>query len=330
MLNNKFFFKLLANSILGMVLIFIWSRFVNFSDLLSILKTVQIKFIFLFFSLFAFSGALRGIRLKLLLGKHKIPFKDIIMLSFLSQFLSFMIPIRAGEITKSVYLTSQFNLPLGKTLTWVFVDRSLDLLLILFLIAVLLPFTPTNLPGSFVNIVLVVLFVFILFFIAAVKNGDLIKKITDFLSNYLIISSIKRWFVSFTHTIIDGFDILHRHPLELIPLIGLTFIALISDSLVWASVFSALGIDLNFCKIILGNGLEAFSFLLPAAPGFIGSAEAAGIIVWGAVLGIEINQASAVIVFFHILTMITLLILGLLAVYFLKFDLRLVWKRLRR
>ena len=61
------------------------------------------------------------------------------MLNLLCQFLSFMIPVRAGEITKSAYLTSQFDLPLGKSLIWVFVDRFFDFWVILFLIAALSP-----------------------------------------------------------------------------------------------------------------------------------------------------------------------------------------------
>lgn len=321
--------RILLNSFLGLVLIFVWSRFINLKELTSILKTTQINFAFLFFALFALAGVTRGIRLKLLLNRYHIPFKDIVMLNFLSQFLSFMVPVRAGEITKSVYFSSQFNLPFGKTITWVFVDRVLDLILILFLIAVLLPTISTNLPSNFIKLILAVLIFFILFFIFAVKNANFFKKVVIFLSNCLVFSNIKRWFVSFTHTIIDGFEILQRHPLELILLTGLTLIAMAFDGLAWLAVFSALNLKISMSQILVGNGLEAFSFLVPAAPGYVGSAEAAGLAVWGGILKIEANQASAVIVLFHLLTMITLLVLGLAATYFLKFDLGLVWKRIK-
>ena len=144
MLNKSLLIKIGINSLLGLVLIFIWSRFVNLADVFKILAKADLKLAFIFFITFSLAGIFRGIRLKILLHRHKIPLKDAVMIHYLSQFVSFMIPIRAGELTKSVYLTSQFNLPLGKTVTWVFIDRALDLLMVLIFIAVLLPFIPTN------------------------------------------------------------------------------------------------------------------------------------------------------------------------------------------
>lgn len=329
MLNQKLFLRILANSALGVVLIFVWSRFVNLSDLFQILKTLDPKFGLVFFGLFVFSGVLRGLRFKLLIHTCKIPLKDAVMLTYLSQFLSFMIPVRAGEISKSVYLTSQFNVPLPKTITWVFVDRILDLMVILFLIALLLPLTPTNLPSNFVFIILIALLFFVLFFLLAIKSEAVFKKIVIFLSNFLIINSIKKWFVSFMTTIVSGLSILQRKPHELAILVLITTITLISDGFVWLSAFWALGVDLSFTKSILGNSLVAFSFLVPAAPGFVGSAEAAGLAVFSGVLRMEPNMASAGTVLFHVMTVITLLILGVSSLYFLKFDLNMVWKKIR-
>ncbi|MFH0936684.1 MAG: lysylphosphatidylglycerol synthase transmembrane domain-containing protein [Candidatus Daviesbacteria bacterium] len=330
MFKNKLFFKILLNSLLGIVFILIWSKFVNLSEITQILKTVQIKFALAFLGLVALAGMFRGLRFKFLLKDCNIPFKDVVMLYYLCQFLSFMIPIRAGEITKSAYLTTQFNLPFGKTITWVFIDRALDFLLMLLVVAVFLIFIPTNLPPDFIKVVLAVLLGFIIFFVLAIKSEDLLKKFTIFLSNFLILGSIKRLFVSFIHSIIEGLDILKRRPIDLSYLAGLTVAAAICDSLAWLSVFSALGINFGFARSILGNALEAFTFLIPAAPGYVGSAEAAGLAVYSGVMMMEANLASAVVLLFHVLTVATLLILGLASLYFLKLDLKIVWKKLKR
>lgn len=330
MLNRNLIIKIGINSLLGLVLIFIWTRFVNLSDILQILKTADLKLAFIFFITFALAGIFRGFRLKLLLHKHKVPVKDAVMIHYLAQFLSFMIPIRAGELTKSVYLTSQFNLPLGKTITWVFIDRALDLLIVLLFIAIILPFIHTNLPEYFILIICLVLIAFIVMFVLAVTNDKLFKKLTIFLSNFLIVRSIKQRFITLTHTIIEGFEVLKRSPAELISLIVLTFFALIFDSLSWLIAFMVVGAKLDLPKFILGDALVSFSFLVPAAPGYIGSAEAAGLAVFSGILKMNPNLSSAGTVMFHILTVVVLLILGLLSLYVLKFDLGLVWKKIKR
>lgn len=323
------FLKILINSLLGVVLVFIWSRFVDLSQILQTLKSVRLEFALLFFGLFFISGAIRGLRLKYLLKNYHIPYKDILMLHFLSQFLSFMIPVRAGEISKSIYLTAQFGLPLGKTITWVFVDRALDLMGILLIIAVFLPFISTNLPPNSSLISLGILILAITFSLTAIKSEQKLKKLVVFLSNFLIVPTIKRHFVSVIHTIIEGFDILRRHPLEFIPLVGFTTLAWVTDGLIWLVIFGALGVKIGFLDGVIGNGLAAFTFLVPTAPGYVGSAEAAGLAVWSGLLQMNANTSSAGMLLFHVLTLIILFVLGIGAIYLLKFDLNLVWKKIR-
>lgn len=323
--------KLVANSVLGIALVFIWSRFVNFGQILDILKTTDPKFVLSFISFFGLAGALRGIRFKILLHKyHRIPVKDMVMLTYLAQFLSFMIPLRIGELSKSVYLHSQYNLHLGKAVVWVFIDRFLDFLMIIATICILLQFIPTILPENFLPIILAVLVLFGVGFIAAVVSGRFLKKAMVFVSHILVFSSLKKGFISFTHTIIDGFDILRREPWELIGLLVFTLFILVVDGMIWWSAFSALGVNLGIFKSMLGNGLSALTFLIPSAPGYVGSAEAAGLAVFGGVLGFNANLASAATILMHIITMVCLLAFGLTSLYLLKFDLGAVWRKLRK
>lgn len=321
--------RIAINSAIGLGLVFIWSRFVNLGEIVKILKTVDVKLALLFFLFFVISTLLRGWRLKLLLSGYKLPFKDAVTLNLVSQFLSFTIPIRAGELVKSVYLTSQFDLPLGKTIIWVFIDRFLDFWAVLFLITLLLGLVPTVMSGNLIKAVFILLAGFTLASIIVVSSQNFAKRATVFLSHFLVFDKLKSWFVNFTHTAIDGFEVLRRHPLELLSLVGLTLAALISDSLIWLVMFRSLGVDVGIFKSVMGNCLTALTFLVPAAPGYVGSAEAAGLAVFGGVLGFEANIVSAAAVLFHILTLITLPIFGISSLYILKFDLNLVWKKLR-
>lgn len=309
---SKALFRIAINTLIGIILIFVWSRFVDLNQILKILSTIDPKFIVSFIIFFGLAGALRGIRFKILLGKYHLPVKDVIMLTYLAQFLSFMIPLRIGELSKSVYLTSQFNLPLGKAVVWVFIDRFLDFLMIIATISILLQFIPTVLPPKFLPIVLLVLLGFSLGFFLAIFKGDLIKKI------------------KFTHTIIDGFEILRGDVKKLIGILLFTLGILVVDGMIWWSAFSALGTNLGILKSMLGNGLSALTFLIPSAPGYVGSAEASGLAVFGGVLGYEANLASAATVLMHIIITTCLLIFGVGSLYLLKFDLGAVWRKLRK
>lgn len=329
-LKNKLFLRILLNSLLGLVLVVIWSRFIDLSQVWQILKTVDFRFMVTFFGLIFMAGVLRSLRFKLLLKDYKLPLKELLMLNFLSQFLSFMIPVRLGEITKGVYLNSTFDLPLGKTLVWVFIDRFLDFWVVLFLASTLFLIVPTNLPADIRGLVLLLLVIFTLFSILMVTSQNSFKKIVTFLSNFLIVGNIKRWFVSFTHTIIDGFEILRQSPAHLITLLALTITATLAEGLIWFFIFLSLGVQFGFSKAVMGNVLNALTFLAPAAPGYVGSVEAASLAIFSGVLGLDANLSSAASILFHILTLIALPVFGVTSLYFLKFDLNLVWKKLRR
>lgn len=241
-------------------------------------------------------------------------------LNFLNQFVSFIIPIRAGEIVKSVYL-SGYDIPLSKSVLWVLIDRFLDFWVNLTMTTFLLYIVVTNFAS---NLRIIFLLIWLGFSIAA-----LIIFISRKFAAKLVSIFLPDFFRKVSLNIIEGFSILERSPLELLIIVMITVLAVVSDGLMWGSAFISLGVNLGPLKTILGSLLAALTFLIPAAPGYVGSAEAGGLAVYTGVLGVEANLASSATVLLHILTLIALPIMGLMALYVLKFNLGLVWKRLR-
>lgn len=329
MSSKKIIFRILVNSLLGAVLVFVWTRFVDIGQTWDLLKTAQPQFSILFFLFFLVSTVLRGLRLRVLLKGYKISLKDVAFLNLLSQFLSFMVPIRLGELTKSVYLSSQFNIPFGKALTWVFVDRFLDFWVVLLLIGSFLIFTPTNIPANLAKSIFLVFGVFTAASVVVLVSQELANKLVDFFSKFIPHQGIRERLVNFAKTVIEGFEVLRRYPQSVLIMIFLTVIAIVFDSLIFYVSFLSLGKDIGLSKSILGDTLSALTFLVPAAPGYVGSAEAGILAVFSGILGIESNLVSAASVFFHILTIVILLVAGLTSLYFLKFDLNLVWKKVK-
>ncbi len=325
---SKVLIQVTINILIGVVLIFVWLKFVNLDQIINTLKTTDLKFALVFFIFFIISSFLRAWRLKVLLHQFKVPFKKIFYLNFLSQFLSFLIPLRLGELSKSVYLNTHFDLPLAKSVVWVFIDRFLDLWANLLLISLVLLLVSTKLSNNFQIIVLLILLIFSLVPIIIIKSSSLSKKIIAIFSNFLVFKKIKIVFQNTANSIIDGFNILQRDVKEVSFLLALTILATISDSFMWLFILYSLGINFSFLKNLLGSLLTALTFLIPAAPGYVGSAEAAGLAVYSGFLGLDPNIASAGAVLNHVLTIVAVLIFGLGSLYLLKFDLALVFKKL--
>lgn len=330
MFNKKVFVRIIVNSILGVVLILVWLKFVNLSEIIQTLKKVEISYILWFFVFYTLSTTLRSLRLKQLLAEYPVSLKNLIFLNFLSQFLSFMIPVRAGEITKSVYLGAHLDIPFAKSIVWVLLDRFLDLWLNLTLVSLLILTATYNLP---IGLRLGVFFALIGFSLAAIGMiyGDSIsKKAAALISNLVVFPKFKKWFISAATAVIGGFEILRQSPRDMVILILLTVAALVSDGLIWYFSLKAVGVNLGFLKSLFGSLLSALTFLVPAAPGYVGSAQISGLAVFGGILGVEANLASAAAILTHISAVVATAVTGVISLNILKFDLKLVWKQIKR
>ena len=143
--------KILFNTILGLILIFIWSRFVDLKQIFLILSEANLSLLAPVVLFMFISPLIRAIRLQIFLAEiKKIRLLDLIFLNGAAQILNFFIPIRAGEILKGVYLNGKYDLPLGKSVIWIFMDRFVDFLAVLVLATVLFFVVPTSLSIKFI------------------------------------------------------------------------------------------------------------------------------------------------------------------------------------
>ncbi|MFA5933582.1 MAG: lysylphosphatidylglycerol synthase transmembrane domain-containing protein [Microgenomates group bacterium] len=326
---QKILAKISINIFIGFVLIVVWSRFVNLNEIVTRLKEANLVYVFIIFMSIALSGAIRALRFKKILNISEISLKELVFLNYLAQLLSFLIPIRAGEITKGAYLSTQYKISFAKSLTWVLIDRFLDLWMFIVVVAVALPFVSSNISGSLANLIIILLIVLTILLILSIKSANYLQKIIVLFLPLLIFPKLKSIFLNLANTIIEGFKILDRSSKEWGIFIILSVLAAISDGFTWYLSFNALNINLSVPQAVLGNALAAFTFLVPAAPGYVGSAEAAGLAVFSGILGINTDLSSAATVLFHVTTLVSLLILGVSGLFFLKFDLNFVWKKLK-
>lgn len=323
-----FMVKILLNSLLGLALIIIWLQFVDIGKIFAATTKINpLSFLPVFF-FFALSAFLRAVRLRIFLAEtKKIPLLDLFLLNGLAMMLNFFIPIRAGEIAKGVYLNTRYDLPLARSVIWIFLDRFVDFLVVLILAAGLFFLIPTSLNIAFIIFITIIFFIGVLLTWLMIYKAILAKKLFEFLITILIEKHIKIYFERFSNFILESFSVLRRHPRDLLLMILVTIMAYGADGAIWYFTFLALGSWQEYVKMFLGQLLSALTYLIPAAPGYVGSAEASGLLILSGVFGIEVNLASAMVVLFHIASALFVLVFGLLAVYFLKLDLSLILRK---
>lgn len=320
--------KIIFNSLLGLVLIFVWSRFVDLGQIFATISRVDFLSLVPVFLLMLASPIIRAIRLKIFLSEiKKINLLNLIYLNGAAMMLNFFIPIRAGELVKGVYLNTKYNLHLGKSVVWIFIDRFVDFLTVLFIVAVLFFVIPTSLPLNFIIIIIFITIIIVILVYLIIHQANFAKKLFNLLRHIFILKSIKIYFDKFSTFILESFSILDRHPKDLILMIGITILAYIVDGAVWYFTFIAIGAPQDFFKMYLGQALSALIYLIPAAPGYIGSAEASGLVILSGIFGMDPNLASSMTVLFHILTALFVLIFGLISIYSLKINLGIILKK---
>ncbi|MDO8618911.1 MAG: lysylphosphatidylglycerol synthase transmembrane domain-containing protein [Candidatus Daviesbacteria bacterium] len=300
MISRTFLLKILFNTFIGVIAVFVWLKFVNLSDIKTILVGVKPQYLILILFTIWLAISFRAFRLKFFLSPlHKIRLREILWLNGVSIMLNFLIPIRGGDITRGIYLSRTYHIPVQRSLTWVFLDHFIDFLVLLLLTPPLLLLVPNNLGGNVGMIAIGISGVMLIVAYLMIFQASFAKILLEFATNFLIFDIFKKHFRKFYIHMLDSFMILKRSSHELIFLVFITIMAYLADGLTLYFTFLSVGIHISYIESFLAQFLSALTYLVPAAPGYVGSAEASGLIVFSAVLGINQNLASAASLVFH-------------------------------
>lgn len=327
---KKNLIRILINTAIGAVLIYFWLKIVNVNEVLKALEDFNPWILVPAVIAFGMASIFKALRFKLLLKKEvDVPIFKMINLTFLSQLLSFIIPLRLGELTKGVYLSSEYKIFFGKAVVWTFLDRFLDFWAIIVLSALFLLIVPTFLPATLTQTLFIGSLIASISVILIVLRPNYFKHLVKVIAPLLILKSLKLQFIKVTDFMIDCFALLKGSTKRNLGLLVLTVAGTFAEGYSWYLLFNAFN-PVPLLKVWLGSMLVALTFLIPAAPGYVGSAEAAGLAVFSFGLGLNEIAVSAVTIIFHAIGLVFILTTGLFGLYMLKFNLNLVWEKLRK
>ena len=298
--------KVLIGLIIGVGLLFLVAHFVNLPATIAILRqnlttTRGISLALLSGGVFLLAFSVRGVRWKLFLNPvGEVSTFKAIQLFLVGIFLNFLLPIRGGEVAKCLMLKRTSNIPVSKSLPTVAMDKALDLMPALFIMAIV-PFLGIKMDIklwfvlALVGGLLICLIAFIA--LAAWKRNAairLLQRMTGVLPQS-IGSKITGFATGFVDSLLAGAS----QPRIFIPAILLTLVAVTFDGLFAMLAFWTIGYPISFGTAIFGYTVYNMFYILPTPPGQVGSNEAIGLLVFAGLLHLHPDKVTAMFVFSH-------------------------------
>jgi uncharacterized protein (TIRG00374 family) len=298
--------KVTLGLVIGVGLLFLVAHFVNLPATVAILRqnlTTPRGIVLALLSGVAFLMAfsIRGVRWKLFINPiGKISTFKAIQLFLVGIFLNFLLPIRGGEVAKSLMLKRISNIPISKSLPTVAMDKALDLMPALFIMAIV-PLLGVKMDARLWFVLGLVggLLICLIFFIAlAAWKRDaavhLLQRITG-----LLPKSIGGKIEGFATGFVDSLLMGASQPRIFIPAVLLTVVAVTFDGLFAMLAFWTIGFQISYGTAIFGYTVYNMFYILPTPPGQVGSNEAIGLLVFAGLLHQPANMVTAMFVFSH-------------------------------
>ncbi|HDP33933.1 MAG TPA: flippase-like domain-containing protein [Candidatus Hydrogenedentes bacterium] len=269
-----------------------------------------------------------------------VPFWHLFSATQIGFMANFILPARAGEVIRALALTRSRNIPFGKTMAFVAVDRATDLfgLFVVFLITLMVfhPAEDVYLPEDFRNLyagpisqgmIRGALFSMTAVLVAVVGMMLLLIIAKDFflhLSDMIIgrvstrlAEMARRLFEHFT----EGMHVLTSYK-DLAKACAVSLLLWATFGLVQVCAYMAFDLDVPWYTPFVILSLLAVFISIPGPPGFIGPFHAG--IVGGLILAnpdVNMNAARAMAIVGHLFNLIPIVIVGVICLSLERLDL---------
>jgi len=294
--------------LIGLGMLFLISRFVNIPSTITTLKqhlTTRSGVMFTLLAAASFISAfsIRGARWRLFLSRIcDISVFKSIQIFWVAVFLNFLLPVQGGELGKCLILKRIKRIPISQSLPTVAMDKSLDLMPALIIMAAV-PFIPGihmsatlwAILGLVGGILLGIIFTVALMAWNRAAATKFIRMMLQILPKG-IGAKIEGFALGFVDSLLDGAS----RPKTFIPAILLTCLAITCDGLFAWFAFQAVGVNtISFGTAIFGYTTYNMFCILPTPPGQVGSNELVGVLVFGSLLGFPKAQVLAMYLLSH-------------------------------
>ena len=317
---KKVNFNLILGILLGAIFLFLWIRMIDWNEFINFFHKFDLKFVLLFSGFYVLAYFLRSLRWKIILNPvQKLHCKESFFIFMTGLLINYLIPVRAGELTKSFILKIRHKTSISQSLPTILIDKITDLFPII-LIMLLIPLIGVKLNNT-LNIIIILLLGIFIFFIGflyfAVNHRNTALKILNLFFS-IFPKKIKFKFEDFSKNFIDGMSVMQHRLKDNLLVYLLTFAAVISEAIYIFAVFRAFGADISYQKILFGYTLMNLTYILPTPPAQVGSNQFMWVLIFSFALGVDKNLTAAAVTFSHLLTSIWIFSIGTISLFVLK------------
>jgi uncharacterized protein (TIRG00374 family) len=308
----------------GAVLVLAFVRLVNMDGVYQRLQHLSIGLALVCGAAFLSAYVVRALRWRCLLRPCRVTVRRAVAIYYVAIFLNWLLPIRGGELAMSLLLRHTDGIPVSRSLPAVSIDKTMDLLPVVVLIAIL-PFTPLRLSGPLWTLLLSTLALLALggavLVLAAWRpqrtQALLIRPVTAVLP-----ARVRDGVGGFILTFVATLLALVRRPRLLLIAAALTVVALSLDAFFCLLAFRAVGVAVPVWVVLYGYTFFNLSFILPSPPGQVGSNELIGLLIFSGSFGISRTGVGAMFLFSHPWTGLLMTCVGLACLSSMSLSLR--------
>ena len=304
---------------LGAILIVAFVQLVDMGAVYARLSNLSIGFALLCSVPFLGAYVVRALRWRLLLRPDEVSVPRAIAVYQVATFLNWLLPVRGGELAKSLLLRRSNGIPVSRSLATVTMDKAMDLVPAVALIAVL-PFAGLQLSGSLWALLVSALAVVVLgslVLILAAWRRDLALSVLTRPVARVLPSAARQRVEPFIVQFVDTLRALVRQPRLLAVAAVYTAVAVALDALFCLLAFRAVGVSVSLPVVLYGYTFFNLAFILPTLPGQVGSNELIGLLIFAGLFGVDSAGVGAMFLFSHpwnavLLTLSALACLGVM------------------
>jgi uncharacterized protein (TIRG00374 family) len=308
---------LILQSLLGVGLLAAWAWAVDLRAVGRTLSSAMWQFVALVIILSFASTLVRAVRWRLILRPvARVSLHEIWFISLASSLINFVIPLRTGEVARSLLLKQRHQVPISVGLSTVAVDRSLDLMAVL-LEGVLGALIGIHLDSRMTAVLILgsgLLLGFAAAVLVALVSGERAIARLERLMPRFLGDRLRERVVGISRGLVAGFAAIGRRPSDILAVLLLSLISALIDAAGFYFLFVSLGTIVAPAVVMTGYALYVLTFLIPGAPGYVGSAEAFGSLVFGS-LGVGSALAASTIVLAHALNAVVLAVGGGISIW---------------
>jgi uncharacterized protein (TIRG00374 family) len=308
----------------GALLVAAFLRLVDVSAVYQRLTHLSIGFALLFGVAFLGAFVVRAMRWRCLLRPCEISIGRAAAIYQVATFINWLLPVRGGELVKSLLLRRSNGIPVSRSLATVSMDKAMDLIPAVALLA-LLPFVGLHLSRPLWVLLLSALAVvgagvLVLGFVAWRRERALalLRRPIAALLPARARERVEPSLVIFVDTLLA----LVRQPRLMLTALAYTALAVNLDALSCVLAFKAVGVAVALPVVLYGYTLYNLAFILPTPPGQVGSNELIGLLIFSGVFSVDRTGVGAMFLFSHPWSSLLMTCSGLLCLSVMGLSLR--------